>query len=483
MRPVPGQFGQSPRARWALAILVFAPALVIGQLAQPAPTSARAPLPDRQAAVQERLTRLESTMLKLSRLLQTQEPDNAQRLRDALEQAGERRIKSRVADVVGLLRSQSFSDADRKQEELIADFEQLLGVLTSRGDELDRRREERQRLQKLRRAIRTLMEDQEQTLYHTQHAERPEPEAGDGPGRREMLKPLEQMQRGLQQRAEDLSRQMQPKSEGSRQRPETPGRDSMERSAEDMRHAGDRLNEGRPGEAKPHETDAIQRMQQALDELDDALRQTRKDEVEQTLDALQSRIQEMLARQQEVRAAIDGWLAKTPESRRPEDHALLAESAKTQAGIVALNDETLGLLLDEGSTVIVPEILRQLRGDLVAIEADITTGNPTAGTRAVVDDALRTLEELLGAIERKQKADRQQEADEPPQPQQAGNEPQQALLPRSAELRMLRSSQLRLNARTPADDEPSATPLRAELSSRQRRLSALARQMYDGDQP
>jgi len=62
------------------------------------------------------------------------------------------------------------------------------------------------------------------------------------------------------------------------------------------------------------------------------------------------------------------------------------------------------------------------------------------------------------------------------------------LLPRSAELRLLRRAQIRINERTvalSAAGEPDAGDPRAErmerLSARQRRLGELAHRMHDKD--
>lgn len=476
----------------AAVALAMSPTVVIGQ--QPASRPASAPsLADRQAAVQERVQRLEATMLKLSKALEAQEPDKAERLRAALEQSGRERVRSRVEALVKLLRSQEFSEADRQQETLLVDLDSLLKTLTSRDDELQRRREERQRLEKLKRGIRVLMEDQTQELYHTQHAAK-QLEGGEESGGQartpkpgdplsEQLRQLEKLQRDIQRRGDELNRDMQSKPGKPGESPpqqQIPGGEEMQRAAEQMRQAGDRLSESKPGDAKERQQESLDEMQKALDALDDALRQTRKDEVEQTLDALQTRLQEILAKEQEVSATTDGWLGKEPAARSPDDFVSLSEAAKTQGQAAELTAQTLSLLLDEGSTVVVPELLRQMQGDMVRVSGDLSATRPTALTQKALRDIIATLTELLDAIDKKRQ---QQQQDEQQQQQQQG-EQDQTLLPKSAELKMLRASQQRLNERTPSFDEgamptPEQQALLGELSGRQRRLSDMTRRIYE----
>lgn len=486
--PLRRQLDPTWARRIAIAVLVVSsPLLAIAQTAKPADQPS---LADRQQSIHERVQRLEATMLKLSKLLGPQEPDKAERLRGALEQSGKDRIRARVEELVALLRSQDFADADRKQEALLGDLEGLLQTLTSRDDELQRRREERQRLEKLKRTIRVLMEDQTQSLYHTQHADK-QMEPGDEASSAQSVEPsealaeqlrrLERLQRDLQRRADDVNKNMQPQQgkPGDSPSKPTPGNEQMQRAADQMRQAGDRLSESKPGDAKDRQQESLDEMQKALDELDDALRQTRKDEIEQTLDALQTRLQQMLQREQEVAAVLDGWLGKDAATRGPDDFVALTDAAKTQQQVTDEGNQALALMLDEGSTIIVPELLRQMVSDMTAVRGDLNVSKPTEQTRKTLRDVIDLLTELLDAIDKKREDDRKQD-DQQQQPQQQQQQQEQTLLPKSAELKMLRSSQMRLNQRTPAADE-SATVL-ADLSARQRRLSELTRQMHERKQ-
>src|SRR5215468_4227282 len=102
---------QRPEKREAvLAILglvmLVGPSRITAQTAggrPPTPQSAGS-LVDRQKSIHDRFTRLESTMLKLSKTLAQAEPEKADRIRDGLDLAGRQRIKARAEALVALLK-------------------------------------------------------------------------------------------------------------------------------------------------------------------------------------------------------------------------------------------------------------------------------------------------------------------------------------------------------------------------------------------
>jgi len=470
-----------------LACALAAPALVIGQ---PPPASApRGPghVLERQQALRDRIQRLENRMLELSRLLAEREPAKAERLRDGLEHAGRQQIRTRIEKLIELLRSEQFSDADRSQQVLLADLESLLELLTSSRNELDRRREERERLEALQRAIRVLIDEQTQHLYRTRHAgQQLERQTAEGAGvpreLADMLRQLEQMQRDTQRKAADLRGQMDPGGPPNRA---TPGQDALQRAERRMQSAADRLGEQDASAAGKQEEEALQDLHKASDELDDALRQVRREEAEETLAALESRFRQMLTRERGVRETV-GELAALTEAGRAQPEAMqrLRETSEQQRQVAQQAEHTLAILVDEGTTVIVPELVRQMAGDMATVAERLAAEDVAAGTQAVLDDILALLEEIVGVLERERDEMSQRDEGQP-----GDEDRRQPLLPGSAELKLLRSSQLRLNERTCVlqgawqdRSEAGATTAAAEaarLGQRQQRLAELARQMNE----
>ncbi|HUU98200.1 MAG TPA: hypothetical protein VM487_20910, partial [Phycisphaerae bacterium] len=223
MRPAHVQVDRRGRGSLVAVLLTVCP-LVVAQ--QPpassqeipqAPTTQ--PLHERQQLVHDRWQRLEGRMLELARLLAESEPEKVERLRDALDRAGERDVKRRAEQLVTLLRAERLGDAEREQEALLADLEALLELLTSDANELDRRRAERERLQGYRRAIRRLMDEQTEDLYRVgQAAESPEKQPAVTADK---LREIEQLQRQTQEKAAELHREMQQQAEQSQPPPGT----------------------------------------------------------------------------------------------------------------------------------------------------------------------------------------------------------------------------------------------------------------------
>lgn len=493
MRSIWSEF--TPLLRMALAVALLVAVRAAGDTTDDAPVMRDAALHERQAGVRERILRLEGLMLKLAGELAEREPEKAERLRDALDHVGRQQVKARVDRLVTLLREARLSEADSAQEALLADFEALLAVLTSTESALDRQRERREKLEAFKRTVRQLMDEQMQHLYRTQHARRQLEQEHEGQSGvagedgeqahappseavQEMLRQLEQLQRQTQQKTAQLGRDL--KSLDTPERP-APGREDVERAAEAMRNAAEALGREQPGDAAQSEEAALEQLQRALDELDESLRQVRRQEMEETLTALESRLRALLNGERQVRERA-GAVAAAPQERWTRVERLqLEETAERQAGLAEDATTMLRILLDEGTTVAAPALVRQLVVDMELATERLAAADVSPLTIGLLDDIIALLEEMLEAVERKrdelaQQFDQEGEQGGPPPP----------LLSGSAELKLLRSAQVRINDRTAvlgsADlrDENGRTAGELErLSGRQAELAELALRMHE----
>lgn len=458
------------------------------QPATDVPAPAEDELTGRQDAVRARVQQLEGRMLKLARLLAESEPAKAERLREATDQAGTRQIKRRLEHLVQLLRSERFSDAEREQELLLADLEALLKLLTDPLNELEQRRSERQRLQEYRRTVRALMQQQLERLRETRalsETEAPTPA---------QMRALELRQRELEREASGLEQELQP----------PPGREQGDPGAREvgearmaMQHAADRLGERAPDAAIPRQEAALERLQRALEELDDALRQVRREEIEETLTALEIRFKSMLTREQQVREVVQSLVRVAtndasgegenddPQAWGHSARLALADVAEVQQEVAADCRIALRILVDEGSTVIVPALVRQLAEEMTAVAQALSQEDIGLNTRATLDAIIRVLSDIVSAVEEKRDQDRQAA-----QGGEGGEQPQgrPPLLRTSAELKLLRSVQLRVNERTADLAQTAETATNPEnearfqrLSEQQAELAELARRMSERD--
>jgi len=108
------------------------------------------------------------------------------------------------------------------------------------------------------------------------------------------------------------------------------------------------------------------------------------------------------------------------------------------------------LILDEdGTTIVFPRILEQVGQDMTGVAKRLGRANVGSLTRQIEQEIVTTLEQLLEAVEEMQQENEQGQSNSKP-----SNSPDDdQLLPESAELRLLRSSQVRVNQRTDAIED------------------------------
>lgn len=473
--------------------------------------AASQPLVERQKLIQDRLQRLEETMIKLSRALAESEPEKSERLRETLDEAGRRRVKARIAQLVELLKKQDLSAAEREQAAALADLESLLDTLSSTLNEAERRREERKRLEELKRQVRALLDEQIDAMQKTheiaaeidanrrragdkagEKSEGAQPKPGEAAAPKsseaasQALQEAEARQRELQRKAAELQKKMKSKKADSA----TPGVEQVGEAEKAMDEAAENLGDVRPREAEPQQQRAAEKLQESIDELEKALRQIRKEEMEETLATLESRLAALLDGEKKVRSAVGGLVERPAAEWTRDEQLAVAEAARTQGELADEAESIRRILVDEGTTVILPELIGQAAADIRNVAARLSRSEATAETRAILDDVIQLLEEVLESVKSRRDENERQESPEGQEGQPDENRP---LLPGSAELKLLRSSQLRINNRTtaiasgPAAVDGALDPAQAArrqqeldaLSERQRQLSELTRRMNE----
>ena len=212
-----------------------------------------------------------------------------------------------------------------------------------------------------------------------------------------------------------------------------------------MQDALDKLKEGQRDDASQDQTDAIAKLQQAKERLEEILRQLREEERERMLTKLEDRFQQMLAVQILI---YDNTvpLGKIPEDQRETRHISKAkELARKEAELALEAEKALTLLKDEGSSVAFPEAVEQMRDDMRTVMTRLEAAQVGELTQGIEQDIIETLEELVEALQREIEQGKAKPQDQKKQQQQKQKE---ELLNKLAELKMLRSLQLRINRGT-----------------------------------
>jgi hypothetical protein len=196
----------------------------------------------------------------------------------------------------------------------------------------------------------------------------------------------------------------------------------------------------------------------------------------------------MLKAERGVLADAERLTAATEQSDR-ERQLEAARLGREQGTITAEAAKALVLVRDDGSAVAIPQALEQVHDDSSQAATRLARGDAGRDTISLLGEIVIGLEEMLAAVERARED--QQDATAAPAGGRPGEAGEQPLVDKLAELKMLRSLQARVNARTQrlarllnADDMPvTGTDLRAaltRLADRQRQIERAARDIVEG---
>ena len=298
-------------------------------------------------------------------------------------------------------------------------------------------------------------------------------------------------QRGTAGKTGELAKQMsggkggKQGGEGKKQDGENaapmPGQQQVQQARQHMNRAAGKLDEKEPTEAGPEQDKALKQLGQARDEMEERLRQLRQEQQAELLADLEARFRAMLAKQGEINKATTALDQKGTGNWKRADQLLAGKLSADERGLAGEAETALKMLTDDGTSIVFPQVVEQLRDDMNNAASLLGAANVGRITQEVETDIVRTLRDLIQAIEQMQKSGgggggQGGEGGEPP------------LLPASAELKLLRALQVRVNLRTRAfgeirGDEPTLSEELSgqirKIAERQDRVSDMARDMID----
>ena len=499
-------------------------------------------LRDDELAISGRYARFERLLSQMADILGREDPERAELLRRAVGKGREQKISERITSIVDLLESNELGSAVEQQEGVSDSLRMLLTLLQSedRRSSVER---ERERLNELLNDVRGLVEQQRAARAATQNSETPsaaaapqqktideadqllkevknhdsssegnqtpqddegnEPKDGSDENKEESEstdgEPSEnqgqESQEGSEeqsQNAEDASAesqsssskgQSQSQSQNSDQK-QTPGREELETAKQAMQEALDHLQEQQRKEATDDQEQAIAELLKAAGEIEEMLRQLREEEKEMILAALEARFQRLLALQTQI---YEGTLelAKTPKEQWLDRYfGRCRELAQQQADLTTDCSQTAGLLREDGTSVSILLAVEGIESDMRSAAGWLQESSVSELTQTVQVDIIEALKELIEATQREmqemQSSERQQ------QQQAQGDQQKPPLVELMAEIKVLRSLQVRLNRRTVTVDRmlesdqeaPSALQKQvSELAIRQMQLIESAREL------
>ena len=490
-----------------------------------APRSDATALAAREAELLARYQELERSFLRLADVLAATDPRRAAALRAAFDHAREEQLGDRVAAIVAMLEQGQYLKAGTSQQDTIGQFRSLLDLLEAGAGEQRAADTAKQLKAFMGRITKQIAKQRDiegateaggagRDLTERQRAAADETRAlGDDVQRfAERLdedakgKPAVDSTETSEAPGKERGREAEPSNPdgnepapaNAAEEPQVEGDDDTARSRrtaqrlraaeQRMRQAQERLENTDPGAARGEQERAVEELETARAELEQILRQMREEEVTRLLVQLETRLRGMLKAERGVLADAERLATATEQSDR-ERQLEAARLGREQGTITAEAAKALVLVRDDGSAVAIPQALEQVHDDSGQAATRLARGDAGRDTISLLGEIVIGLEEMLAAVERAR--ENQQDATAAPAGGRPGEAGEQPLVDKLAELKMLRSLQARVNARTQrlarlldADDMPATgTDLRAaltRLADRQRHIERAARDIVEG---
>lgn len=201
------------------------------------------------------------------------------------------------------------------------------------------------------------------------------------------------------------------------------------------------------------------------------------------LEALERRLVRMLQKQTKIHKetlSLNIRLREASKAGKKAPRAVVDKGHQLGNGEAELSvaaEKILEILREEGTTVVIPDVMEDMQKDLDTLARRLRKLEAGEYTQQIQQDVMETLRELIEVI--KQELERRQGRG------QGGDggegDPDQNLLPTSAELKMLKSLQVRVNKRTSTFDRmrEKEEQDRLRIAEKQAAVGTLTRTMAD----
>ncbi len=216
-----------------------------------------------------------------------------------------------------------------------------------------------------------------------------------------------------------------------------------------MEEASKKLEEAERKGAIDKQREAEQELQAAIEQLEEILRQLREEEIERSLAALEDRLRLMLQGQKKVLEETKRLQEIAGQSADRSIEIRAGNLAGDERKVLNEGQRALLLLREEGTSAAFPEAMSQILVDVQSIVDRLTKADIGKMTVAIEEEVVSSLEELVEALVAVQKEQKKRKENQSPQGQQQQQEQgEQPLVDQLAEMRLIKTLQMRVNKRT-----------------------------------
>lgn len=255
-------------------------------------------------------------------------------------------------------------------------------------------------------------------------------------------------------------------------------------ACQSMQSASSELKKKSPGPASAEQKKAADELQNAMKELEKRLAELGEPIEDETIVRLEQIFGEMLTRQQQataetVRFDADQKARREPELRRA-DRITLRRLSQEEQSLAGMAQQALVLIEEDGTSVSFPVVVADMRENLKQTAVLLEGHDTGEQTQTLQREIEKTLEKLIEALQVARKSGGGKAG-------KGGGNCKPCLLPNTAELKLLRALQLRVNRRTRAFDQARHAnaidePRQAEIvriSDVQKEIAGMVRAIID----
>jgi hypothetical protein len=436
-----------------------------------APAEGVGELQKQQKALATQYANLEEIFSRMSQLEAATNPTRAALLLQAAQMSKQLATQQRMIQASELLAKGQYSRAIPEQEASRDNLKKLLELLQSENRS-SRIKDERKKLEDVLKDIRRIENIQKATRGRTEAGQDKDTAAKD---QADLEKQLEKTQKDLTDKKDqsdqsdqsdrpdqsdrsdrtdqsDQSDQSDRSDQTDQQKPkskEEQARERVQKARQQMQKAEKNLKNNKRKEAIEEQQQAEEELQQAIKELEKILMQLREEEIERTLVDLETRLKRMAEWEKSIRDQTEklDQLSGEDKDRQLE---IQANKLSTEQLKVSMEGQRAMLLLkDEGSSQAFPEALEQVIRDSQMVVTRLGQADVSKSTQSIQDEILGALDEMLQSLKEVQKKREENKQQRQNGGQGSGGSPQEdPLVEQIAELRLIKTLQVRVNKRT-----------------------------------
>ncbi len=232
----------------------------------------------------------------------------------------------------------------------------------------------------------------------------------------------------------------------------------IEQAQRKMEEAKKALDDAERKGAVEKQREAESELRSAIEALEEILRQLREEEIERSLASLETRLRRMLEMQNKVLEETLRLQEITGEQATRQIEVRAGTLAGQERKILEEGRRAFLLLREEGSSAAFPEAMEQVNTDIGNIVERLTKSDIGKLTTTVEQEIVSSLEEMVAALVQVQKDQKEKKQKQQQGQQQQGEPGEQPLVDKLAELRLVRTLQVRINNRTTSLSQMLADP-------------------------